>query len=264
MLAVKCLRIMRASARNAGTEKFNAALSLLNSIALFLVLFSIYSTAYSGVSGAGSIGLNTTMWSLGVYSLFWATGVRNLYSDVHTEVQSGAIETRMTLPINYPLLKVCERIGRGAWTGLLQFAMLVSLFALLVGRPEVSNLIARIAYFWPMFLVGVVIASCLFVMLGISSIWLYDSKPLFWLVDKTGMILGGAFVPLALMPIFIQDIAQWLPPGAMMNSARIFGDHFLDQANQLLSIQLIVAAGCLLLLGLVWRQAQRKININGG
>lgn len=264
MIGIKYLRLMILSAKNGQAEKFNSAASLLSSIALFLVLFSIYSTAYSGKAAGGLLSLNTAMWSLGVYSLFWASGVRSLYLDVQSEVQTGAIETRMTLPVSYPMLKICERLGKGAWIGVLHFTTLVFLFTFLVGQPEVGEFTTRILYFGPMFLVGLAIASCLFVIIGLSSIWLYDSKPLFWLIDKTGMILGGAYVPLVILPTIIQSIASWLPPGAMFSSTRVFAGNFLSGAAELLFREVMVAAVCVGLLALVWRQAQRKINVNGG
>lgn len=63
-----------------------------------------------------------------------------------------------------------------------------------------------------MVLSAIFISLCT-VFIGLSTLWMQDALPMFWLIQKAEYILGGLFFPLSFYPEWLQQIAFATPFG---------------------------------------------------
>lgn len=108
------------------------------------------------------------------------------------------------------------------------------------------------------------LASLLYTLVGLSAFWLEDAEPVYWISDKFVMLLGGAYVPVVLFPVWLKTIAIWLPFGGFTFVAQAFHPSFTALWSQLILSQLlwtIVLGG---IVALVFRRARARVSINGG
>ena len=96
------------------------------------------------------------------------------------------------------------------------------------------------------------------------AFWVEDINPIFWIVDKFVMILGGSYLPIALFPRFMFNIAKYSPFGASMFVTHTVYDTWKTDWYVLCGIQLV----WILMLGLflywLFNKAKKKVSVNGG
>ncbi len=176
----------------------------------------------------------------------------------------GLIESKLNKPYHYLLYSLSVRLGRGMSQFFITVFLMVPLLVLFVGIPD-----AGLSFVWAMrftflALFGIVVAAVIYMMIGLSAVWLEDADPLFWMTDKCIMILGGAYVPVALFSPLVRKAAEYSPFGATMFVAHAFNPDFSDKWLTLVIVQLVWIG--LLVPAVIWqyRRANKKISIHGG
>jgi len=114
------------------------------------------------------------------------------------------------------------------------------------------------------FILGSILSLLLFSIIGLLAFWVEDINPIFWTVDKAVMILGGSYLPVALFPNSIYNIALYSPFGATQ-----FITHTVYktwQAEWFLKIG--IQAFWIIVLGVVvyflFQKAKQRVSVNGG
>jgi len=83
-------------------------------------------------------------------------------------------------------------------------------------------------------------------------------------LDKSVLVLGGAYVPLALLPQSFQAFATITPFGAPMFATQMFNPNFLDKWPLLFGVQVVwLLIGFFLIAG-IFAKAKANLSINGG
>lgn len=258
------LRVLTASARenSANPRQIVAAISV--SLFRVFLLSAIYAVAYK--FGKAGLSYENAIWSLAIYFAFIINlGIRDLFKAVEQDVQSGEVELQLIKPLDWRLTKICQAIGKNCIEFTLQLIVLPLFLLLIVGVPDVS--------FWsPMFLLSFVVltvfavvsACCLFMCVGLTAFWLNDAKSVFRMVDKTILVFGGAFVPIALLPPAIQTVVRFSPFGVYAAPTQLFNPAVTSVLTGYL-LSAVFWTICLILLNnLMWRRAQSRIEVNGG
>ncbi len=245
-------------------SKMSVVFSFVNSVVVTLVLFGIFQVAYSHTSTIRGVTFAAAMWSLAMYSLWWGIGIRNVYSDISNTIKDGSIETRLVRPQHYLAYVSALRLGRQVNFFAIQVLMNISLLLILVGLPPVS-----ITFVWALsmsllFLGGMAVAFLMYICIGLTTFWLEDSTPVMWVIDKSTMILGGSFVPVALLPAAVRSFAEWSPFGAIMLFAQAFAPNFSGRFPLLLLSQGIWICLLGVLCIFMWNAGRKKVAINGG
>ena len=113
------------------------------------------------------------------------------------------------------------------------------------------------------FVLSQILTCLIFILCGLSGFWLENSEPVYFVVSKLIMIFGGAWVPVAFFPKFLQVIAEFSPFGASMTlSYAMYPDFGEKLVISLLNIIFwLIISG--LLVHIVSRQALRKLSVNG-
>lgn len=113
-------------------------------------------------------------------------------------------------------------------------------------------------------ILGLVILNLLFTMIGMSVVFLHDSRGLFLINDKLLMTFGGIYIPVGFFPETLRLVGETLPTGAATYAAQVFYPDFFDNLPRFIIVQLI----WIVLLGwglyLLSKASDRHMAVNGG
>lgn len=258
------VKVLVASAREDSINTKRIAIALGISVFRVFLLLSIYAVAYK--LNKAALSYENAVWSLGIYFAFIINlGIRNLFKIVEADVQSGEVELQLVKPLDWRLVKVCQLIGKNSVEFLLQLIVLPCFLWLMIGWPDIS--------FWsPLFLLGfvaltifaVISASYLFMSIGLAAFWLNDATSVFRLFDKTILIFGGGFVPIALLPIAVQNVVRFSPFGVYAAPTQLFNPGMASFLPSYIFSAVFWTICLILLSNFIWKRAQVKIEVNGG
>ena len=134
----------------------------------------------------------------------------------------------------------------------------------IVGLPQTM----LIGIFIPTLLVtlicGIILTVLLYSMVGLLAFWIEDITPVFWITNKTVMILGGSYLPVALFPPLMKKIALYTPFGASQFVTHTVYESWQTNWYQLVGIQIfwILVCGCIVYV--MFKKARQKVSVNGG
>lgn len=229
-----------------------------------LILF-VFSRIWSAVlahdpdSGLDDAGF---VWYLAITE--WIVlSIPNVFLEIEEEHKRGDLVHRLAWPLPYPTAKLAEALGqlvvRLSVNGVAGFT-----FAwLLTGRLPVPAVELMAAL--PLALGASVLATTQLLLIGLSAFWLHDTRPVYWIWQKGAFILGGLMVPLSLYPAGLRAVAEHSPFAPMLNGpGRVALGADGAQMLWTLGGQLAWLAVSLLLLGVVYRRALRRVEFGGG
>jgi ABC-2 type transport system permease protein len=233
--------------------------------AFYVVLLLIFSRLWRVVLDRGAVegaGAKEMLWYLAITE--WVVlGAPLPHQDVERDVRTGQIAYGLPRPISYVGGKVAENVGsllvRMATLGVVGF---VAAWALAGGLPDDPRGLWVAA---PLALLAAVVCVVFGVVIGVSSFWLQDASPVYWVWQKLTFVLGGLILPLSIYPGWLRDAAQWTPfPWLLYGPARFaFGG---DAGAALATVGALLAWGAVAtgVLVLLYRRGLRVLDVNGG
>ena len=203
-------------------------------------------------------------WSIFFYFAFSAMRLRDVSRSIMNDVQSGNIETLFSKPISYLLYRFWWQIGSGIYSFLVTIILGSIALALIVGIPQTMT----IGIFVPTLILttlgAVVLSLILYSIVGLLAFWIEEVNPVFWIVDKAVMMLGGSYLPVALFPPLMYKISLYSPFGASMFVTYTVYDTWQINWYKMIGIQIF----WIILLGLImyfmFALARKKVSVNGG
>lgn len=230
------------------------------------VLASLYTFAYrqTAVATGTGISLMATLWSITTYFLFFSWGTRQLHREISSDFRLGTIETKIIKPYNYLVHAIVFRLGTGA-AFVVPSVIAAGVFMWsLAGPPPNSFSIGWVLCALLVGIAGIVVSSLVYAIVGLTTAWLEDSDPLFWVMDKTILVFGGSYVPMALFPSSMRAVAEYTPFGAGTFLTQAFNPDFISRFGRLFAVQVawIIVLG--LCAKLIFCRASRKLSVNGG
>lgn len=186
-----------------------------------------------------------------------------LHTDVEDDVRSGDLAYRLARPVSYPLAKLAEGLGDLAvrMAGLAPVGLLFAL--LLTGTFPTAP--GRMLWLLPLGLGAGVLALAIHFMIGLTSFWLHDCRPIQWVWQKATFLLGGLLLPLELYPPWLRAVAELSPVPAMLHGPGSValgldpGAIALVLARQLLWIGVALAT-----LAWLFRRGVARLELGGG
>jgi ABC-2 type transport system permease protein len=114
------------------------------------------------------------------------------------------------------------------------------------------------------FVFAAILSLLIYSVVGLLAFWIEDVKPLYWIVDKAVMILGGSYLPVALFPKIMYQIAIFSPFGASQFITHTVYDTWKVDYLKLIGIQLfwIIVVG--IIVAYMFGRAHKKVSVNGG
>jgi ABC-2 type transport system permease protein len=258
------LRIFKTAIRQEGANPNRLLLGCLMTIFRVSLLAVIYKVAYS--YGAASLSYANAIWSFGIYFTFILNlGLRDIFKVMEQDIINGEVETQLVKPVDWRMAKLVELVGKKLPEFILQLILLPIVLLLLVGAPQVG--------FWSVsFLLSFVIlvplamicAVCMFMLVGFTAFWLNDAKSVFRILDKTVLILGGGFVPIALLPVALQAFVRFTPIGIYAAPTQLFNPNLPHVLVPTIISAIVWSVILLLCVNFAWQRAQTKLEVNGG
>ena len=188
-------------------------------------------------------------------TVIMGTGIQ--FREMQEDIQSGRIDIALLRPMPFWLLKIAE------WTGqqcvslcvLLPFSLATGL--VMAGVPPLSG---ASAFFPPACLIALQTMLAINLMIGASSLWIGESRPVAWLYQKFNFLLGGLLWPLAFYPAWLRHVAAATPFPAIVAGIGGFGlGKTTGGAVSDFAVQLAWLALVLALTALTGEAVRRKI-----
>lgn len=246
-------------------EVFLYPVNLLGRISVHLVRVAVYILIYGyliEISQDGTLGgltLVEASWSVALVQMVGQSS-RHLYKEISREIKTGAISVKLDKPYNYVLSLISKSFLEGIFK-LLVISIITAVFlALVVGTPNITPSLL----IWLIFvsILGLLLNIFVEILIGLSSFWIENSDPIYWVVNRSAWLINGMMVPVALLPPWVKVLSTYYPISIPFVVGRGFEEdlnHFLVAAVLLLWIVMIVV-----ITNLTFSRAKRKLNIHGG
>lgn len=205
-----------------------------------------------------------TAWSMFFYFTFLMFHLTEIARTIMRDVQSGQIEILLSKPISYLGYRMWWQIGAGLYSFVMISLVGGGALALLVGFPPNISLGLFVPTLLLTLALGIVLTLFVYTCIGLLSFWIEDINPLLWIANKTLMILGGSYLPIALFPNLMYRFAVWSPLGALNFVTHTVYPTWTSEWIMKISIQLfwIVVAG--LAMWALFLRAHKRVSVNGG
>ncbi len=203
-------------------------------------------------------------WSMFLYFAFSTLRLRDLSSEIMRDVQSGNVEVLLSKPVSYIAYRMWWQIGAGLYPFIVISITASIALAFIIGIPETMS----IGLFVPTLIVTMLAAALLsliiYTIVGLLAFWIEEIKPVFWMVDKAVMIMGGSYLPVALFPPLLYKLAVYSPFGASQFMTHTVYASWQTQWPTLIGFQLawIVILGLVMIV--MFTRARHKVSVNGG
>lgn len=200
----------------------------------------------------------TMIWYLAVTeAVIFAGGY--LHRGIIADVREGRVAGSLTRPAAYPALELAEAAGGCALRGAF-FSAAAAAFALAMTGGRLPEMSAALAFVPLSMAAASAIWMLLMIAVGLSTLWIPASEPIFWIIQKFLFLFGGLILPLSAMPTWLQAIGWASPfPAVLYAPASFVIDSSPTHVGTMLAVQLLwlgVVAGVVVAL---WRAAERKM-----
>jgi ABC-2 type transport system permease protein len=236
--------------------------SLVGRAGLFVVILLIFSrlwratAATTGAPGA-SVSAADLTWYM-VVTEWIVCSIPAIHLEVERDAQTGDLETHLTRPTVYAGLMAARGFGQALANAAVLLVVGVVVGAAFTGTlPSSPWILAAL----PLGVVSIAVSIGAGVGIGLTTVWLGECGPLFWVWHKALFILGGLILPLSFYPEWLQRVA-WATPFAplLTGPARLaLGGTLTDAVTSALALAgwgLVVA----LVVAWTWSRVPRALD----
>ena len=186
-----------------------------------------------------------------------------IHLHIEADVQRGDIAYRLPRPISYLGARLAEEAGdflvRFVTLGAAGFVLACTLAGGLPTDP--SGLLLSV----PLVVLAGWVGLCFHAAIGLSSVWLQDCSPVYWIWQKAAFILGGLLLPLEIYPAWLREIALWTPFSALMHGPGRMAFGWQPEAAAVVLAKLVFwGIVSSLVVTWVYRRGLRSLDVNGG
>jgi len=236
--------------------------SFVSRCALLLVLYW-YVFEMRGGEIAG-VTFNVVAWGMFFYFALSTLRMRDMPDAIMDDVRSGTVEVLFTKPISYFWYRAWWQIGAGLYPFLVISISGGAVLAYVIGIPATLSSSIFLPTFIAVCVLCVLLQILLYGIVGLLAFWIEDIHPVFWIIDKSTMVLGGSYLPIALFPEFLYKIAIFSPLGASQFVTHTVYESWSTAWPTLIGMQvlwvLVLGGGAYML----FKKAAQKMSINGG
>jgi ABC-2 type transport system permease protein len=234
-------------------------------MAVILYIFArLWTAVYAetDVHGLGGLTLQQMIFYLAVTEAIVISTPR-VSLEVDEDVRTGRLATELLRPLSYALFRLGHTLGERFVRFLVNLAAGAVIATLLVGPLRLSATgLTMFAIVLPM---AFVLEFLGFFLIGLGAFWLENTAGLTLIYSRAGMILGGALLPLDVLPDNLQRIARILPfAGVTYAPARMFVSPAAGLLADVLIRQGLAVAVFVGAVVLVQRAAFKRLHANGG
>ncbi|MCU0667308.1 MAG: hypothetical protein MUF85_01685 [Patescibacteria group bacterium] len=207
---------------------------------------------------------NIAAWSMFLYFSFSVFRLRDISRAIMQDVQSGSVEVLFSKPVSYLTYRMWWQVGAGLYPFLIISLFGSIIMALIVGIPDTMLISIYIPTLIAVIIFGSFLSLFLYAFVGLISFWVEDINPIFWIVDKAVMILGGSYLPVALFPDLMYKVAVLSPFGASQFITHTVYQTWSTEWFFKLGVQIFWILVFAIMLAILFSKAKRKVSVNGG
>lgn len=187
-----------------------------------------------------------------------------LHREIIADVREGRVAASLTRPAPYPALALAQAAGECA----LRFAVFAGgavVFAFVMTGGAMPSLSALALLFLP---VSMALACGIWMLamvaVGIATLWVAASEPIFWIVQKFMFLFGGLVIPVSALPGVMKAIGWASPFPAMLYApASFLIDGSAAHIGAMLAVQIFWLGMAVWGVAALWRAATCKIMNEG-
>lgn len=230
-----------------------------------IVVYHLWRAAYAGrplFAGYSWEDMRTyVVLAYGINALVgWRIG-----SMMMSTIRTGGIAVDMVRPLDYCGSQLARSAGHAVVEGILGMAITLGVGLVFLGiRPPHSA--GEAGLFTVSLLLGFLIKSLLVFCLSLIMFWTTNGFGVMLAQEAVVQVLSGALVPIALMPDALRVVASVLPMrGIVATPVNIYLGHTTGvEAAQQLGLQVLWVVVLAVIASIAWRQAFRRVEIQGG
>jgi ABC-2 type transport system permease protein len=206
------LALLRISIQDSIQNRVESAIWFLYEILPPLMMAAVWLAAYEGQESVAGYSLPEMLaYTVGVMTLRTVVTVYTEYG-IDEQIRQGTLSTHLVRPMNMWAYWFVDSLGWKTFRNMLSVPVLVG--ALLWLGPEIGRLSVPIERL-PALVVSLLLSTgiCFFLKLclGFVGFWTNDIYGISTVYEVIANVLGGVMMPLALLPAWLQLVAQWLP-----------------------------------------------------
>ena len=133
-----------------------------------------------------------------------------------------------------------------------------------IGFPQTMAIGPFIPTLLLVIILGSILSLLVYAIVGLLSFQIEDINPVFWIVDKAVMILGGSYLPVALFPPLMYKLALYSPFGASQFITHTVYESWQSSWYQLIGLQLFWVCLLGIIVYLMFARARLRVSVNGG
>jgi ABC-2 type transport system permease protein len=222
----------------------------------------LFTFQYKQLDDVNGLTAVTIVWILMMVQSAEMASRPDFSSIISDEIKLGDIGYILSKPYNYFFFHFSSFWGRGFITLLASFTLGSITAYLLVGVTHLYfyHLLGSIILLFT----GMTIAFMISFIIGLSAFWIEDAAALEWMSHKFRLVLGGAIVPVALLPDNVALIVKYLP---FANISYTAATHLtIKESNfwELWTIQLVWIAVLAFIIRIVYNKGIKNVTVNGG
>ncbi len=245
-----------------GIKNYKALIGLSLFLMTCMLIFAHLWKMVAARAGAPFLPPDKLLWYI-AFNEWLLISVPEICYDVEHDLKSGRLAYLLPRPVSYLGAKFAEGFGvmllnlvvlglvaflfTWAFSGSLPFHPLAFAFALFLG------------------LFAGAVALLFQLAIGLSSFWLNEVGPFYWIWEKLLFVFGGLILPLVTYPLWLQNIAFWTPFPPLLGERSALALTFDAPEVYALLLKLLFWAtfgtGLVLLL---YKRGLKIVNVEGG
>jgi len=235
-------------------------------VLFFYILIQVWLvTVGSGVDHLGGEGFTwkELLWFLAGGQILYFSVQTEAQLDIQNDVLSGNIVVAMARPYDYLLYRFSSVMAHTILSFIVAFPAAFCVAWIASGTIEATPL--GVLAFVVAFMMRSILFFALQAIAGLASFWIEKSTAFVWVIGLLILTFGGGVVPIGLWPSWARDAAELTPfPVMMYYPARLFVDPEPSVIIDTMirgGIWLVILGG---IVGLIYRRALRRLDLNGG
>ncbi|MDF2924899.1 MAG: daunorubicin transporter permease [Paenibacillaceae bacterium] len=227
--------------------------------------YFLWGAIYSGQDGLGGMSMSQMTTYVAVAWMARAFYFNNLDREIGNEIRDGSVAIQFIRPYPYLVVKIMQAFGEGLFR-LLLFSTPGMLLVWLLFPVRFPNDPLLWAAFLSMLLLSFVINSQINILTGLFAFFIENSEGMMRFKRVLVDLFSGLIIPVSFFPGWAETVLRLLPFQAITYlPSSVFAGRTEDiRIWGVIGVQLLWLALLMIPIIIMWRQARRRLFVQGG
>lgn len=231
-------------------------------LCIMYVFICLWSTGYGERDNINGISYEQMIFYLLITETIALSKI-NISGKISDEVKSGLLSYLLNKPYNYILYHFFNEIGNCLPKIIINFVTGYIMILFVVGNANLP--LYSLFFVLISVILSIYIDFCFSALIGILAFKMEDVTGVNMIYSKLNQILGGLFIPISFMPLWLQKISYLLPFSTIYNlPGKLYVDFTLTNVLNTYKFQFFWVIISSILLIVFYKNNVKYISINGG